>query len=1824
MIMSLFVVMPHTAGAAADEDGVWRIYKAEDLLKYAQTANEQDNNPALGYNIELMADIDVSEYADQLRIGSNNSGYHGVFDGNGHTIKGLTHLEKNESSAGLFVRTTGGTIKNLVIDDADIKSDSIGGILVGRADDTNFLNISIRNSDIEIYTNGAPIGLITFGGMTGGAIIGEMWDSVMYNCESVDTDVFIDCGGIQALGGNNIFLGGLVGGAIAQDTKNTIEYSRVIRGKVSNSFTVGIGALGGQVLYSGGIAGYVQGKGNSTTEIIDCFSSSNVSSHALTPVSVASGITSYCAGIAAGAWGKNMRLEKCHYAGNLSSYLYNAAVVFPIIQENYYLYGILGAHDGVTTDTVKNCYYDFSKRPPLKLGGVTYDNSDGAVKDESDNVSWSGLSHSAFTNQAIWSEKGFDFAGNSAVTGTGSDKLLKDEGISHVNKWVIDYDEEMPVHGKGVTVAMDFPGAGTVTIGAEDSRPAYTITEGYYTQITDTYDDYVDLTATANPGYAFKGWYKGQINSDGSVTVTSEIPESEALNWTTAPAEDNAVYVAVYKAIVNYRNPENTMDYQIQEYSCGDTLNFVEAPTYQAQRFCGWTEEPGPHVNITSDRLSQISFVTNGITVERPITLYPVFVGVGDNIDAVFEESGSSTANDPKLIATTGNDENGWYVSYEYNGAAETEPEGYLFDGWYQIKESDFKENEPVDLSKAYCVSREKTYYVDEDYYTESYRYVAKFKYKVTAWMPQEIETSGSVSYFYYCMDEDGNGLRPYAEIWAEYNEKADKVTALLGEPAMGQDEGFEHWSDVAPRKGFQYGTALLSNINSLISSCTEFNANVTAPMELYGIVHIGSYMKTSITAYTDFPGSSMITFKGYKDNYLSGGSDEASFNININPNYNFVGLWYYTNKGSTENSTNNLNWININNAEWTIEPSYIWNNVDNDQHYVMLKAAANIDFHDQNGQLINNTYTHDTYNNPDGAGWPYYTTATRKYQSLIFGTPKWEADLNAFENPSVADSVQPVGAGQAPDADGGNLHNAGQASMYVTNYKFLGWVDKERFRDGGIDEKYLYDYEPGTDTAQESTDEPVAADYITTDSKKADGYILNDNDRVYAYMDIYPVYAKYKVNLVTDIDDVDLGADKPNPEYNVDQDGNISVDPGANNIVKVDKVTLIDVTGTEIELTDPDNDGKYEPADSNTRLDVDKEYDVKIEYSYGITVTYHQSGNKTEVQELKNGDRLGSKVDDVLPEITDAVGMFVGWTETVPNDGSEYITYVKETENPTVLVTSETVVNKSMELYPVYVAVKHSSNIDTENDEKTSLQDSKLEAEQVKGYEFSGWYAITHDSESQEVQTLVATVYEYNVSKENALAAEEFKAVYKPIVTYMIPVKDENGELTDEYTQYTESVELGLKITNGIENTSGTAVSNVMASIEGSNYLNFLGWTTVTKPTENSELYNGTVNGPITLYPVLSKDAPEGMHRVEFTYYAYDQATHIWSEKTTVASVPDEYKFAMPNPGNYTDEDGTEHLFVNWSYGTNNKINAGAEYTVTADVTFTAVYTEEPQTTQYTVYSNWNDASRMQVTFASNVFPDEGALTDLTKGTGERITFIGYALVTLNSDGSRTNDGLYAAGDEIPNNIAEYSSSENTGKRIYAVWAQIDTAKGASLRLTWNGETDTSGMRVMGYVNTKILERVGLNTPDVDYKRGMDFSNTTAFDSTSPIIADSEKWHGNNYRTMFEDGFTSADGVNAFSIIAKLTDEQYELPLSFRAWLRFTYANEETKTAYGTFDAEANNRTISNVASIYLDDLKEQNAGAVASANNNWYGLGQKAYNKLVQYAGSTSSAAE
>ena len=726
MIMSLFVVMPHTAGAAdgdvlSDMTAPIEIGTAEQLLDFVN--NTKENDSYLSRDVLLTNNIDVHDYNAQIRIGDyeKQKAYTGTFDGNGYAITGLTYEGTITNNAGLFAYTRDATIRNLVIEDADIMSARYGGIIVGIADNTKMQNISVRNSNIEVYTLGAVIDIITFGGITGGILAGIMINgSVMYNCEAVNSNISINTtGGVQAVGGNSLYLGGLAGGV--QDS--TIEYSRVIGGSVRNEWDVVIGALGGQVVYSGGIAGYISG----TTSIIDCFATPEVYFYGATYVSVGAGTDGRTGGIVAHADGEEFKIERCHFAGSLHSRLYNAVLIVPIIMDDYYLYGVLGVNDGVRSNNVINSYYHWENARAV-LEDEDADMS--AVRGSSDTGKYGALGKDQYTNQAAWSANNYDFTGTIDRT-TGSDSLV---GANHHNRWVMDYVTGMPVHGKGITVATDFPNAGTVSIGAEGYREALSTASGYVTQITDVNDTTVTLTATANPGYNFEGWYKGQINSDGTVSITGDEPLTKDTTY-NASADDNAVYVAHYTADVIYMSSDGNTQHESQEYSYNIPMSFVDAPMVEGQTFVGWTEEAGSHQNLTSTDLEGIAFVTNGTPVTRPYTLYPVYVGVGANINVRFQETGSSTIFDPNgtgnkaLTAVSNYDDDGrWYITYEG-----TEPDGYMFDGWYQIPADEldsykYPDSNAINLDNAICVSREQKYYVDEDYYTDSYYYVAKFR----------------------------------------------------------------------------------------------------------------------------------------------------------------------------------------------------------------------------------------------------------------------------------------------------------------------------------------------------------------------------------------------------------------------------------------------------------------------------------------------------------------------------------------------------------------------------------------------------------------------------------------------------------------------------------------------------------------------------------------------------------------------------------------------------------------------------------------------------------------------------------------------------------------------------------------------------------------------------------------------------------------------------------------------------------------------------------------------------------------------------------------
>jgi putative cell wall-binding protein len=152
-----------------------RVYTALDLYNIAQLVNETDEDLYQGYEgytIELMNDIDLSATPatrnwTPIGTGRYTGGafcyFRGTFDGQGHTISGLS-MTSNPSGAsyvGLFGYASGAAIKNLVVEGSIDLTDSgsfssVGGV-VGYASGTTIENVGSR-VDVAVASASTSIG----------------------------------------------------------------------------------------------------------------------------------------------------------------------------------------------------------------------------------------------------------------------------------------------------------------------------------------------------------------------------------------------------------------------------------------------------------------------------------------------------------------------------------------------------------------------------------------------------------------------------------------------------------------------------------------------------------------------------------------------------------------------------------------------------------------------------------------------------------------------------------------------------------------------------------------------------------------------------------------------------------------------------------------------------------------------------------------------------------------------------------------------------------------------------------------------------------------------------------------------------------------------------------------------------------------------------------------------------------------------------------------------------------------------------------------------------------------------------------------------------------------------------------------------------------------------------------------------------------------------------------------------------------------------------------------------------------------------------------
>ena len=531
-------------------------------------------------NIELTADIDfgafdkdggkleeiVKQYGS-LTFGDKDHPFKGGFDGKGHYIIGLDYHRnfwKPKANTGLFSFAEDAYIHDIHFRDCYIGADFRGGVLVGQARNTRIESVRMEDCTISVTPANNAVSLVTNAGIMGGIVAGELRaGSHMYNCtvqggRAVNNSVV----GVSGLGGEGLYLGALVGSA----ENSEIEYCRVLpsikyyearakdpkvdvyardadghylyQTEVYNRYEVAVGAVSGQGVYAGGIVGYTN-----DVDVVDCFSTAWVHTWVANYVGVGSGNIGYVGGIIAhaksGSEGANAsQVIRCHYAGNMESYQWNAVAVIPIIQSNVYLSGLV-ERDWNEDTGLYNSY--FKRNDIVGKDSAIKPHPNGYVRAWGD---WLGLNYSGgehgpsaqgfsygpivddakYADRLFWEGEGYDFEGDEVRLSTIDNQIP-----GHVNKWIMDDYLGIPVHGDSVKATLDFPGAGDVAISQSTLGKEQRTADPYNFAVQPVSANETKLTFTAtvnndraantalamvssdaNGGFRFQGWFRNK------------------------------------------------------------------------------------------------------------------------------------------------------------------------------------------------------------------------------------------------------------------------------------------------------------------------------------------------------------------------------------------------------------------------------------------------------------------------------------------------------------------------------------------------------------------------------------------------------------------------------------------------------------------------------------------------------------------------------------------------------------------------------------------------------------------------------------------------------------------------------------------------------------------------------------------------------------------------------------------------------------------------------------------------------------------------------------------------------------------------------------------------------------------------------------------------------------------------------------------------------------------------------------------------------------------------------------------------------------------
>ena len=1414
------VALPAAAYAedVPEDKTEFHITNRNDFLACVALSRHRDTSPwgvYLAKHIVLnpyYIKANVEDTVKHLSFGNKEHPFKGVFDGQNHTVKGLNYENKvldPERDTGFFAETDGATIKNFLVEDANIWADFRGGIIVGRAINTHFENVMVMESTLHVTCANNMLNVITNAGFEGGLIAGELDGCTLYNCEvRGGRAVNNTTSGVQAIGGEGLYMA-----AFAGYVKNsTIEYCRVTptRNKdgsiaekgmtdVTNKYDVAIGALGGNNVYASGFVGCMA----EGAKVIDCFSTAKCYSYAASYVGVVSVTRAWTGGLAGRILSKSgNEITRSHFAGDLSSRQYNPIAVIPIIQNDVNLGGI-AARANKGDATVAECYF----KPSVSLSGSSQGTAakkkipsfggDGTTKGDS----YGPWDDERYTTRELWEEHDYDFCAGT-MRSTDNDNAL---GGQHTNEWAMDYKLNIPVHGQSVKATIDFPGAGTATIEATKLGTDQATTDPYTFAVSavlagtaqglaqgDTSVTFRQETSAkpaglseANGGYRFMGWFRepgvkvNRIDHDNSwfdgktdgaavkagKQVEENVNHDRESTYTANNAtgidkkygfEGNDLFTAAYEAQVLFYNVKGeTLDWKTGDAhdKSTDWYRYGVGLTPAAPADRGGLSASATFVGWTTQRSSEEGM--NG-----------GYAAITSDALADLKNKGSFYPAGSVITVVGPTDFYPVYSDYVSNIMT-------VFEGNEQDELGDVTQRVGVgnthvgvqpgeNGTSSYTVQvrdKDNKPLSEDGKLPDGYRFLGWYENKGTEDAPLEVRVSRDPSYTLPA-DVDLTVRHTYI---ARFEYRVDYyVRAYTNHEFTDSKLLCSVWN--------RYRTPFEENVGS-----TFVRENVVH----WGPEHVDHGIKDRYdeTCGTRFTANTLVVspLNAYSHNVKNDTGADTLKNLYADTDFpgaaTLSDTWTSASLNVTVKPVNDRYRLNF----WTLERdgeywTYVKNPIESmvrtdKKYYVRAMITTDVNFYNKGDKVVR--------------------TATRRYESNLLQAKVNGVDPTfTYYYPHVNTSVKV--AEKPEDGEKGSYESPltleaspTDAEMAVPGYKFLGWISTAEVEKGSPVWNYIYD---------------VANDpYVTSDPEKAAPYLATDDSKVTQWQDAYPVYAKYDVSYTTNLHRAGFeGTSEVNvPKYDIVPVINAGTEP-ATATVTPDIATTVYESGGElyklnkVEIELPNDEVKeLEPNGGNSYS-----YPVEpggtytfVAYYSPLAVVYHLNAKDVDGKVAQQGDSLGSLKDGIplptynigdIDAATNAYNVFAGWTETKPAVGSGYVVW----SDGLPMVNKNTVVKAPMELYPVYrpSAVKVQSNIDgnlenpgsvrslsrTDSGDQISLEvKAATEVVGIDGtkYDFVGW---SRDYEPDGKYTLMTDDEKYPLEGSEPFESVTYTAVYK------------------------------------------------------------------------------------------------------------------------------------------------------------------------------------------------------------------------------------------------------------------------------------------------------------------------------------------------------------------------------------------------------------------------------------------------------------------------------